>query len=680
MARIPVRENPEVPEGLDLLGPGDHACLIQEPGVDPLPTILAFLRCRSEGTSQALAALAPETAARLHQVWPGRGLRTIDAPAGADEIAALGSELSSSPLAQRRVVVDMNLVAARNLREILRGEATLQNMVDEGGISLLCIYERRPERADLLLEVVRMHPAVISSGLVGRNDACMPAAELLEAWDPASELDEVLSEVLRRPLAGKESTADTSGHPPDQHEVIVRDADLTVTYVSEALAVRLGARREDLIGGTDFQLWSEPVARRRRSAARRVMRSGEPEVRTEQSLDAWTGTATLRVVRKPILDERGEPKAMVEARGADEGGPPKGTRPAHRVRARLELTPAGTVVEWGRDAAELYLYGAEEMLGRHYTHLLPPHARAAGRELLAEAAAGKAAQAEALLHVTRYGDTLPLNVSVAPLSAEDGTVFALEVGFETVEKQPGGWSDDAEAPDHPPFAGTVPDYTYVYDTDAQEFSYLSPWTALALGVAEEELTLGQGPVFVGRVHPNDAVAVAEAQARLEAGQTRQCTLEYRVAGDGGRHVRVCERRTAVAAESSGPTSFAGEVWIRDEEGRPRAFFARALDHIPDRDGHTCRMLLKDADLTYAWADPGWAESVGLEPPELIGKTDADLYPEALAETFTEDDRRFVDNGERPGFSIGSAFRDHEGRMWERHKVRLTGADGGVQGL
>lgn len=682
MAETPVRGDGEVPEGLDLLGPGDHACLIQEPGADPLPTIVAFLRCDSKGDSQAVAALAPETSARLHEMWPGRGLQSVDAPASADEIAALGSELSSPPPppAQRRAVVDMNFVAARNLREILRGEAALQGLVDDGEISLLCVYERRPERADLLLEVVRMHPVVISSGLVGRNDACMPAAELLEAWDPASELDEVLSAVHRRPLTGEEPAADTSERPPGEFEVIVRDADLTIAYVNEALAGRLGVRREDLIGETDFQLWSEPVARRRRSAARRVIRSAEPEVQTEQSLDARTGAGTLRVVRSPILDEQGEPRGMIEARGTSEAGLPKSPRPAQRATGRLELAPGGTVVEWGREAAGLYLYGAEEILGRHYTHLLPPHARAAGRELLAEAATGKTARAERLLHVTRYGDTLALDVRVSPLTTEEGMVFALEVRFETVEQRPDVRPKGAETADRQPLSELVPDFTYVYDMEAEGFGYLSPWTAMALGIAEEELTAGEGPAFVGRAHPDDAASVAEAQAQLEAGKTRQCTLEYRVAGDRGRYVTVRERRTAVAADGDGPTSFAGEVWIRDDEGNRRASFADALTHIPDAEEHACRLLLKDADLTYAWSDGGWAANVGLEPAELIGKTDADLYPEGLAQTFRKDDRHFLDNENGPGISIGSAFRDHKGRVWERHKVRLTGPDGGVQGL
>jgi len=683
MAEIPVGGNAAVPEGLDLLGPGDHACLIHEPEADPLPTIAAFLAFGAEADCRAVVAVDAGAVARLRDLSAGKAggeLQATDPPVSADEIGALHAGREVPPLGRARVVVDMNRLATRDRGEALRAEAALQRLVDEDRACVLCVYERRPERAGLLLDVARVHPVVVSGGVVGRNEGCTSPADLLEAWDTNGELDDALAGLRHRPLTGEEPSPDAPGPPVRGREVIVRDAELTITYVNEAVASRVGARREELIGGTDFDLWPEPIARRRRAAARRVTESGEPEVETRHLRDARGGIRAVRVVRKPLLDERGEPKSMMETREPDEDEPARRPRRACNGSARLELTPDGTVVEWDEGARDLYLYRAEDMLGRPFTYLLPPYARADGRELLAAAAAGKAVTGERFLHVTRYGDTVPLKLSIGPLSADDGALFGLEVRAKAVEREAGAGPTEEEPGDRVPLTDAVPDFTYVYDTGSAELSYVSPWAPLVLGLRQADLPPSDGPVFVGEVHPDDAGRVTEAQAELSAGRTRQCTVEYRIAAGGGRHLPVRERRTGFPAGNGRPASIVGEVWVLDDHGYGRAVFGQATPHIPQDDDSRCRVLVKDSDLNYAWANRAWAESVGLEAAELIGKTDFYIYPEALARSFREDDRRFLGNEDGPSFTADSVFKDSKGRMWDRHKVRLRGPDGRTHGL
>lgn len=80
----------------------------------------------------------------------------------------------------------------------------------------------------------------------------------------------------------------------------------------------------------------------------------------------------------------------------------------------------------------------------------------------------------------------------------------------------------------------------------------------------------------------------------------------------------------------------------DEEQSGRfliSAFRTLLEHSPDM------VFVKDLNLVYWAASDTFARLVGHEKgEELIGKTDFDIFPPALAEKYTRDDRGILDNG------------------------------------
>src|SRR5205823_380057 len=58
------------------------------------------------------------------------------------------------------------------------------------------------------------------------------------------------------------------------------------------------------------------------------------------------------------------------------------------------------------------------------------------------------------------------------------------------------------------------------------------------------------------------------------------------------------------------------------------------------------IFLKDSSLRFRAANQRFCESLGLSEADLLGKTDADLYPAQLAAKYQADDRRVLNEGTR----------------------------------
>lgn len=67
-------------------------------------------------------------------------------------------------------------------------------------------------------------------------------------------------------------------------------------------------------------------------------------------------------------------------------------------------------------------------------------------------------------------------------------------------------------------------------------------------------------------------------------------------------------------------------------------FRVLVEHLPQK------IFLKDLDSTYLSCSENYAQDLGIEPEAIVGKTDFDFYPRALAERYRADDRRVMDSG------------------------------------
>jgi PAS domain S-box-containing protein len=88
------------------------------------------------------------------------------------------------------------------------------------------------------------------------------------------------------------------------------------------------------------------------------------------------------------------------------------------------------------------------------------------------------------------------------------------------------------------------------------------------------------------------------------------------------------------------------------------------------------IFVKDRDSTYLSCNRRYAEALGIEPGDIVGKTDYDFYPRDLADKYGADDRAAMDSPgsidiverwERPGIEtwinmVKTPIRDHEGEV------------------
>ena len=109
-----------------------------------------------------------------------------------------------------------------------------------------------------------------------------------------------------------------------------------------------------------------------------------------------------------------------------------------------------------------------------------------------------------------------------------------------------------------------------------------------------------------------------------------------------------------------------EKQLLESEGK----FRTLVDNLPQM------IFVKDVNSVYIACNAPYAESLGVTPTDLIGKTDYDFYPEAVANKYREYDRTILTEGQLECFeerrilhgreiivhAAKAIFRDDQGRV------------------
>jgi len=77
----------------------------------------------------------------------------------------------------------------------------------------------------------------------------------------------------------------------------------------------------------------------------------------------------------------------------------------------------------------------------------------------------------------------------------------------------------------------------------------------------------------------------------------------------------------------------------EAHGGAEALYSSLVENLP------VQMLRKDLDGRFTFANQSFCELIDKPLSEIVGKTDYDLYPPALAEKFRQDDRNVIESGE-----------------------------------
>jgi PAS domain S-box-containing protein len=166
-----------------------------------------------------------------------------------------------------------------------------------------------------------------------------------------------------------------------------------------------------------------------------------------------------------------------------------------------------------------------------------------------------------------------------------------------------------------------------------------------------------GLVGIGR----DITARQQAEESL---RRAHADLEARVAERTAALARANEKLTREMADHERT-----EQVLRDSE----ALYASLVESLP------VHVLRKDLAGRFVFANRSFCELVGKPLAEIVGKTDFDLYPAALAHKFRDDDRRVVETG-RLFETVEENLQHGEPRQVQVMKSPVRDAAGQIVGV
>ncbi|MFQ5734912.1 MAG: PAS domain-containing protein, partial [Planctomycetaceae bacterium] len=190
---------------------------------------------------------------------------------------------------------------------------------------------------------------------------------------------------------------------------------------------------------------------------------------------------------------------------------------------------------------------------------------------------------------------------------------------------------------------SVNDLVWCTTIDGAKLLYVNPAAERIYGRPMTEMIENQD-VWWDAIFPDDRPAVRKnLDELLLRGQIDQ---EYRIVRPDGE-VRWLQDRIAVICDDCGvPVRVGGigtdvsarkaaEQALSDSE----AVYHSLVENLP------LNVLRKDLDGRVAFGNQRYCETLNRTLPDLIGKTDFDLFPEELARKYVEDDRRVIEGGD-----------------------------------
>ncbi len=163
-----------------------------------------------------------------------------------------------------------------------------------------------------------------------------------------------------------------------------------------------------------------------------------------------------------------------------------------------------------------------------------------------------------------------------------------------------------------------------------------------LGYTAEELTQ---LTFKDVTHPDDRPRDIEALKQLWEGQTSYYRAEKRYLKKNGD--TVWGALAASMIRGTDGKALYSLAMIQDITERKQAEAAlrenelltrRVVDHLPQR------IFVKDLNSAYVFCNSSYAQDLGIEPHQIVGKDDFAFFPQELAERYRADDRAVMTDG------------------------------------
>jgi PAS domain S-box-containing protein len=214
---------------------------------------------------------------------------------------------------------------------------------------------------------------------------------------------------------------------------------------------------------------------------------------------------------------------------------------------------------------------------------------------------------------------------------------------------------------------SISDYLWSVKIDAAgraRSSYSSPVVEKLTGRPPE--FYAQWPeAWLSTLHAEDRPRIEDALARLRSERQTGGEYEYRVVWPGGS-TRWLRNSLHASWEADGQVRLDGVVTdITERKSVEAAVLAGEARYRSLTENLEQCIFLKDRDLRFLAGNRRFCEVLGFPESELVGKTDADLYPPELAAKYQADDRRVLAEGKR------LELEEHNPSQGELRTVRVV---------
>ena len=186
------------------------------------------------------------------------------------------------------------------------------------------------------------------------------------------------------------------------------------------------------------------------------------------------------------------------------------------------------------------------------------------------------------------------------------------------------------------------DCLWMFDRDWEELLFISGYEAVWNRPSE---AIEDNPQdFLDGVDLDHRDRVERAMNRLSTGEP--IDIEYKIRRDDDDPGWVWVKGQPIFNDDGNVVRVVGftrEVTERKEYQHELEAMSRRLEAILDNT--TTPMFMKDDEGRYIFANQGYRDLFGLEDVDIVGRTDSDIHPPAMAEQVQQNDQRVLDSGD-----------------------------------
>ncbi len=418
------------------------------------------------------------------------------------------------------------------------------------------------------------------------------------------------------------------------------------------------ADAQALLGRQAVELLA-PADRARAAAALAGVAAGAAQgnhTYTARRQDGTTFTLELRSTLIPGQGDSVQDTIMIVARDITER-----VQAAERLRLQAHLLEtvgqaivatdvAGVVTYWNHAAEDLYGWPAAEALGQHILTILPMEQfRARDRQTLASLAEGDASSGEYLMR-HRDGHAIPILATAVPVRDEAGAVVG-RIGVSTDISTRVQAEQALRESERFAYAtiDALEEHIAILDERGVILAVNAAWRTFGQNNGGSDAQAGVGTNYLAA---SDAAAQAGDAMAGQMAQGIRDVLELRVSSFGQEYP--CHAPQEQWWFAVQVTRFAGEgpvravvahqnitarVYADERLIAERDLLQTLMDAVPDA------IYIKDSASRFLRVNAAHARLLGAaSPQELVGKTDFDYYPPALAQQLAAQERRLLTSG------------------------------------